>query len=192
MLHVQISRRKKEKNHKEEKEEKQDEEEQQEHHHAEEKKWEEEDEREGGGEEEEREEAEKEEEEEKEDTFSCLKSSETSGVCWYGSVPLWHKAANLVSKPLWVSKSTKVRFFFSNKKYKKLPRMLQYALNPYENTVMVLLLLLHISLTRFSALGGSGTAGSPSILQASNSISDFFFYGASSQKPGSPSIAICI
>ena len=43
-----------------------------------------------------------EEEEEEEDTFSCLKSPETSGGCCYGSVPLWHQAANLVSKPLWV------------------------------------------------------------------------------------------
>ena len=43
-----------------------------------------------------------EEEEEEEDTFSCLKSPETSGGCWYRSVPLWHQAANLVSKPLWV------------------------------------------------------------------------------------------
>ena len=56
-----------------------------------------------------------EEEEEEEDTFSCLKSPETSGGCWYGSVPLWHQAANLVSKPLWVCKSTKVRFFFQQK-----------------------------------------------------------------------------
>ena len=40
--------------------------------------------------------------EEEEDTFSCLKSPETSGGCWYRSVPLWHQAANLVSKPLWV------------------------------------------------------------------------------------------
>ena len=45
---------------------------------------------------------EEEEEEEEEDTFSCLKSPETSGGCCYGSVPLWHQAANLVSKPLWV------------------------------------------------------------------------------------------
>ena len=52
-------------------------------------------------------------EEEEEDTFSCLKSPETSGGCWYGSVPIWHLAANLVSNPFWVCKSTKVRFFFS-------------------------------------------------------------------------------
>ena len=45
-------------------------------------------------------------EEEEEDTFSCLKSPETSGGCWYRSVPLWHQAANLVSKPLWVWQST--------------------------------------------------------------------------------------
>ena len=56
--------------------------------------------------------------EEEEDTFSCLKSPETSGSCWYGSVPLWHQAANLVSKPLWVCKSTKVRII-KKKKYKK-------------------------------------------------------------------------
>ena len=45
---------------------------------------------------------EEEEEQEEEDTFSCLKSPDTSGGCCYGSVPLWHQAANLVSKPLWV------------------------------------------------------------------------------------------
>ena len=47
-----------------------------------------------------RDEEEEEEEEEEEDTFSCLKSPETSGGCCYGSVPLWHQAANLVLKPL--------------------------------------------------------------------------------------------
>ena len=61
------------------------------------------------------EEEEEEDEEKEEDTFSCLKSPETSGGCWYGSGPLWHQAANLVSKPLWVCKSTKVRIFFQKK-----------------------------------------------------------------------------
>ena len=49
-----------------------------------------------------RDEEEEEKEEEEQDTFSCLKSPETSGGCWYRSVPIWHQAANLVSKPLWV------------------------------------------------------------------------------------------
>ena len=57
-------------------------------------------------------------EEEEEDTFNCLKSPETSGGCWYRSVPLWHQALNLVSKPLWVCKSTKVRIFFPTKSTK--------------------------------------------------------------------------
>ena len=55
------------------------------------------------------------EEEEEEDTFSCLKSPETSGGFLYVSVPLFHQAANLVSKPVWVCKSTKVRIFFQQK-----------------------------------------------------------------------------
>ena len=44
--------------------------------------------------------------------------------------------------------------------------------------------------TRFSALGGSGTAGSPEILQASISIFGLFFHEAGSQKAGSPCMAI--
>ena len=56
------------------------------------------------------------EEEEEEDTFSCLKSPETSGGCWYGSVPLWHQAANLVSKPVYgFASRLKSDFFFQQK-----------------------------------------------------------------------------
>ena len=70
-----------------------------------------------------------EEEEDEEENFICLKSPKTSGGGWHGCRPLWHQATILVSKPLWVCKSTEVRFFFSQKKYKKLSTMLQYAPN---------------------------------------------------------------
>ena len=64
-------------------------------------------------------------EEEEEDTFSSLKSPETSGGCWHGCGPLWHQATILEPKPIWVCKSTKVNFFKNTKSYLECCSLLQ-------------------------------------------------------------------
>ena len=49
-----------------------------------------------------------EEEEDEEENFICFKSPQTPGGGWHGCRALWHQATILVSKPIWVCKSTKV------------------------------------------------------------------------------------